>query len=151
MYIMKNGADVMEVKKQMIDMDIIKDIIEPINNKEIKTTELAEQLNITAKELKDHIKANGYIWRGSTYIKATENKSPFDDLKGAKRIGCKVDDRTAAEKVKVTYRIDKELQRLVKLQSIIEDTDNSTIIERAIESYVSKEAHSINEQIKKKK
>lgn len=151
MYIMKNGADVMEVKKQMIDMDIIKDIIEPINNKEIKTVELAEQLNITAKELKDHIKANGYIWRGSTYIKATENKSPFDDLKGAKRIGCKVDDREVTEKVKATYRIDKELQRLVKLQSIIEDTDNSTIIERAIESYVSKEAHSINEQIKNKK
>lgn len=143
----------METEKQyrvLSDMDILKDIIEPINNKEIKTTELAEQLSITAKELKDHIKANGYIWRGSTYIKATENKSPFDDLKGAKRIGCKVDD-TAAEKVKVTYRIDKELQRLVKLQSIIEDTDNSTIIERAIESYVSKEAHSINEQIKKSK
>lgn len=143
----------MEAEKQyrvLSDMDILKDIIEPINNKAIKTTELAEQLNITAKELKDHIKANGYIWRGSQYIKATENKSPFDDLKGAKRIGCKVDD-TAAEKVKVTYRIDKELQRLVKLQSIIEDTDNSTIIERAIESYVSKEAHSINEQIKKKR
>lgn len=143
----------METEKQyraLTDMDILKDIIEPINNKAIKTTELAEQLNITAKELKDHIKANGYIWRGSQYIKATENKSPFDDLKGAKRIGCKVDD-TAAEKVKVTYRIDKELQRLVKLQSIIEDTDNSTIIERAIESYVSKEAHSINEQIKKKR
>jgi len=143
----------MELEKQyraLTDMDILKDIIEPINNKAIKTTELAEQLNITAKELKDHIKANGYIWRGSQYIKATENKSPFDDLKGAKRIGCKVDD-IAAEKVKVTYRIDKELQRLVKLQSIIEDTDNSTIIERAIESYVSKEAHSINEQIKKKR
>lgn len=143
----------METEKQyrvLSDMDILKDIIVPINNKEIKTTELAEQLNITAKELKDHIKANGYIWRGSQYIKAAENKSPFDDLKGAKRIGCKVDD-TAAEKVKVTYRIDKELQRLVKLQSIIEDTDNSTIIERAIESYVSKEAHSINEQIKNKK
>lgn len=143
----------MEVEKQyrtLSDMDILKDIIEPINNKAIKTTELAEQLNITAKELKDHIKANGYIWRGSQYIKVAKNKSPFDDLKGAKRIGCKVDD-TAAEKVKVTYRIDKELQRLVKLQSIIEDTDNSTIIERAIESYVSKEAHSINEQIKKKR
>ena len=143
----------MEAEKQyraLTNMDILKDIIVPINNKEIKTTELAEQLNITAKELKSHIKANGYIWRGSQYIKATENKSPFDDLKGAKRIGCKVDD-TAAEKVKVTYRIDKELQRLVKLQSIIEDTDNSTIIERAIESYVSKEAHSINEQIKNKK
>ena len=143
----------MEAEKQyraLTNMDILKDIIVPINNKDIKTVELAEQLNITAKELKDHIKANGYIWRGSQYIKATENKSPFDDLKGAKRIGCKVDD-TAAEKVKVTYRIDKELQRLVKLQSIIEDTDNSTIIERAIESYVSKEAHSINEQIKKKK
>ena len=143
----------MEAEKQyrtLEDMDILKDIIVPINNKDIKTVELAEQLNITAKELKDHIKANGYIWRGSQYIKATENKSPFDDLKGAKRIGCKVDD-TAAEKVKVTYRIDKELQRLVKLQSIIEDTDNSTIIERAIESYVSKEAHSINEQIKNKK
>lgn len=143
----------MEIEKQyriLSDMDILKDIIEPINNKAIKTTELAEQLNITAKELKSHIKANGYVWRGSQYIKATENKSPFDDLKGAKRIGCKVND-TAAEKVKVTYRIDKELQRLVKLQSIIEDTDNSTIIERAIESYVSKEAHSINEQIKKKK
>lgn len=143
----------MEAEKQyrtLSDMDILKDIIEPINNKAIKTVELAEQLNITAKELKDHIKANGYIWRGSQYIKAAENKSPFDDLKGAKRIGCKVDD-TAAEKVKVTYRIDKELQRLVKLQSIIEDTDNSTIIERAIESYVSKEAHSINEQIKNKK
>lgn len=144
----------METEKQyrtLTDMDILKDIIVPINNKDIKTVELAEQLNITAKELKDHIKANGYIWRGSQYIKATENKSPFDDLKGAKRIGCKVDDREIAEKVKVTYRIDKELQRLVKLQSIIEDTDNSTIIERAIESYVSKEAHSINEQIKKKK
>lgn len=143
----------METEKQyraLTDMDILKDIIEPINNKAIKTTELAEQLNITAKELKDHIKANGYIWRGSQYIKVAKNKSPFDDLKGAKRIGCKVDD-TAAEKVKVTYRIDKELQRLVKLQSIIEDTDNSTIIERAIESYVSKEAHSINEQIKKKR
>lgn len=143
----------MEAEKQyrtLSDMDILKDIIEPINNKAIKTTELAEQLNITAKELKDHIKANGYIWRGSQYIKVAKNKSPFDDLKGAKRIGCKVDD-TAAEKVKVTYRIDKELQRLVKLQSIIEDTDNSTIIERAIESYVSKEAHSINEQIKKKR
>ena len=143
----------MEAEKQyreLEDMDILKDIIVPINNKEIKTTELAEQLNITAKELKDHIKANGYIWRGSQYIKVAKNKSPFDDLKGAKRIGCKVDD-TAAEKVKVTYRIDKELQRLVKLQSIIEDTDNSTIIERAIESYVSKEAHSINEQIKNKK
>ena len=143
----------MEAEKQyrtLEDMDILKDIIVPINNKDIKTTELAEQLNITAKELKSHIKANGYIWRGSQYIKATENKSPFDDLKGAKRIGCKVDD-TATEKVKVTYRIDKELQRLVKLQSIIEDTDNSTIIERAIESYVSKEAHSINEQIKNKK
>ena len=143
----------MEAEKQyraLTNMDILKDIIVPINNKDIKTVELAEQLNITAKELKDHIKANGYIWRGSQYIKATENKSPFDDLKGAKRIGCKVDD-TAAEKVKVTYRIDKELQRLVKLQSIIEDTDNSTIIERAIESYVSKEAHSINEQIKNKK
>lgn len=143
----------MEIEKQyriLSDMDILKDIIEPINNKAIKTTELAEQLNITAKELKSHIKANGYVWRGSQYIKATENKNPFDDLKGAKRIGCKVND-TAAEKVKVTYRIDKELQRLVKLQSIIEDTDNSTIIERAIESYVSKEAHSINEQIKKKK
>lgn len=143
----------MEAEKQyrgLTDMDILKDIIEPINNKAIKTTELAEQLNITAKELKDHIKANGYIWRGSQYIKVAKNKSPFDDLKGAKRIGCKVDD-TAAEKVKVTYRIDKELQRLVKLQSIIEDTDNSTIIERAIESYVSKEAHSINEQIKNKR
>ena len=143
----------MEAEKQyraLTNMDILKDIIVPINNKEIKTTELAEQLNITAKELKSHIKVNGYIWRGSQYIKATENKSPFDDLKGAKRIGCKVDD-TAAEKVKVTYRIDKELQRLVKLQSIIEDTDNSTIIERAIESYVSKEAHSINEQIKRNK
>lgn len=143
----------METEKQyraLADMDILKDIIVPINNKDIKTVELAEQLNITAKELKDHIKANGYIWRGSQYIKVAKNKSPFDDLKGAKRIGCKVDD-TAAEKVKVTYRIDKELQRLVKLQSIIEDTDNSTIIERAIESYVSKEAHSINEQIKKKR
>lgn len=143
----------MEAEKQyrtLSDMDILKDIIVPINNKDIKTVELAEQLNITAKELKDHIKANGYIWRGSQYIKVAKNKSPFDDLKGAKRIGCKVDD-TAAEKVKVTYRIDKELQRLVKLQSIIEDTDNSTIIERAIESYVSKEAHSINEQIKNKK
>lgn len=143
----------MEAEKQyreLEDMDILKDIIVPINNKDIKTVELAEQLNITAKELKDHIKANGYIWRGSQYIKVAKNKSPFDDLKGAKRIGCKVDD-TAAEKVKVTYRIDKELQRLVKLQSIIEDTDNSTIIERAIESYVSKEAHSINEQIKNKK
>lgn len=70
-------AHLLKVLKQMIDMDIIKDIIEPINN--------------------------------------------------------------------------KELQRLVKLQSIIEDTDNSIIIERAIESYVSKEAHSINEQIKKKR
>lgn len=142
----------MEAEKQyraLEDMDILKDIIEPINNKAIKTVELAEQLNITAKELKNHIKANGYIWRGSQYTKAAENKSPFDDLKGAKRIGCKVN--VTEEKVKVTYRIDKELQRLVKLQSIIEDTDNSTIIERAIESYVSKEAHSINEQIKKKK
>lgn len=142
----------MEAEKQyraLEDMDILKDIIEPINNKAIKTVELAGQLNITAKELKDHIKANGYIWRGSQYIKAAENKSPFDDLKGAKRIGCKVN--VTEEKVKVTYRIDKELQRLVKLQSIIEDTDNSTIIERAIESYVSKEAHSINEQIKKNK
>lgn len=142
----------MEAEKQyraLEDMDILKDIIEPINNKAIKTVELAEQLNITAKELKNHIKANGYIWRGSQYIKAAENKSPFDDLKGVKRIGCKVN--VTEEKVKVTYRIDKELQRLVKLQSIIEDTDNSTIIERAIESYVSKEAHSINEQIKKKK
>lgn len=143
----------MEIEEQyrtLTDMDILKDIIEPINNKAVKTKELAIQLNVSEKKLKDHIKANGYIWRGSKYIKVTENKSSFDDLKGAKRIGCKVND-TAAEKVKATYRIDKELQRLVKLQSIIEDTDNSTIIERAIKSYVSKEAHSINEQIKKKK
>lgn len=139
MYIVRNGDDVMEVKNKVEYMDIIKDIIEPINNKEIKTIELAKQLNITAKELKGHIKENGYIWRGSKYIKDIKDKSTFNDLKGVK------------EKIKATYRIDKELQRLVKLQSIIEDTDNSTIIERAIESYVSKEAHSINEQIKNKK
>lgn len=141
----------MEIEKQyrtLTDMDIHKDIIEPINSKEIKTKELAIQLNVSEKELKSHIKANGYIWKGSKYIEA---KEPIEKLKGAKRIGCKVDDREVAEKVKVTYRIDKELQRLVKLQSIIEDTDNSTIIERAIESYISEEAHNMNKQIKNKK
>lgn len=122
--------------RELKDMDIEKDIIEPINNKTVKTKELAIQLNLTEKALKSHIKDNGYVWKGSTYKKAIEKP---------------IEVKTVSEKVKVTYRIDKELQRLVKLQSIIEDTDNSTIIERAIEKYVSKEAHSINEQIKKKK
>jgi hypothetical protein len=123
------------------DMDILKDIIEPINSKTIKTTELADKLNITTKELKEHIKANGYVWRGSQYTKA---------LNGSKRANNKMDNKSIEQKVKVTYRIDKELQRLVKLQSIIEDTDNSTIIEKAIRSYVSKEAYTISEQIKNK-
>lgn len=134
-------------EQQLDSLDILKDIIVPINNKDIKTVELAEQLNITAKELKDHIKANGYIWRGSQYIKAAENKSPFDDLKGAKRIGCKVDDRATAERVKVTYRIDKELYRLVKLQAIIEDIDNTEVVEKAIRSYISDKAKDMLKQI----
>ena len=134
-------------EQQLDSLDILKDIIEPINNKTIKTKDLAIQLNVSEKELKNHIKANGYVWKGSTYTKAIENKSPFDDLKGVKRIGCKVDDRATVEKVKVTYRIDKELYRLVKLQAIIEDIDNTEVVEKAIRSYISDKAKDMLKQI----
>lgn len=134
-------------EQQLDSLDILKDIIEPINSKAVKTKDLAIQLNVSEKELKSHIKANGYVWKGSTYTKVTENKSPFDDLKGAKRIGCKVDDRATSEKVKVTYRIDKELYRLVKLQAIIEDIDNTEVVEKAIRSYISDKAKDMLKQI----
>lgn len=114
-YIKGVGKVVTEAKISNIDID---KIVEEINNG-IKTKDMAINLNVSVKELKQHIKDNGYIWRGSKYIKEE-----------AKAI---------EEKIKVTYRINKELQRLVKLQSIIEDTDNSTIIEKAIDKYISAE------------
>ena len=127
------------IKGQRLDkLDILKDIIEPINSKAVKTKELAIQLNVSDKELKKHIKANGYIWLGSKYIKETEP---------GKKLKAPVKKKTATEKVKVTYRIDKELYKLVKLQAIIEDTDNTEIIEKAIRSYVSEKAKGMLEQI----
>lgn len=133
------------IKGQQLDkLDILKDIIEPINSKAVKTKELAIQLNVSDKELKKHIKDNGYVWLGSKYTKAKESESPFDRVK---RVGCKVDDRFITEKVKVTYRIDKELYKLVKLQAIIEDTDNTEIIEKAIRSYVSEKAKEMLKQL----
>ncbi len=134
-------------EQQLDNLDILKDIIEPINSKAVKTKELAIQLNVSEKELKSYIKANGYVWKGSTYTKATEDKSSLKDLKGAKRIGCKVDDRAITEKVKVTYRIDKELYKLVKLQAIIEDVDNTEVVEKAIRSYISDKAKDMLKQI----
>ena len=134
-------------EQQLDNLDILKDIIEPINSKVVKTKELAIQLNVSEKELKSYIKANGYVWKGSTYTKATEDKSSLKDLKGAKRIGCKVDDRAITEKVKVTYRIDKELYKLVKLQAIIKDVDNTEVVEKAIRSYISDKAKDMLKQI----
>nr|UVX52899.1 MAG: Transcriptional regulator, RHH-like, CopG [Bacteriophage sp.] len=40
------------------------------------------------------------------------------------------------EKTKVTFRIDKELSRLIKLQAIVEDSTYSEIVEKAIEKYI---------------
>lgn len=113
-YIKGVGKVVTEAKMSNIDID---KIVEEINNG-IKTKDMAIKLNVSIKELKQHIKDNDYIWKGSKYIKET---------------------KAIEEKIKVTYRINKELQRLVKLQSIIEDTDNSTIIEKAIDKYISAE------------
>lgn len=129
-----------EVKENinLDSLDISKDIIEPINKKTVKTKELAIQLNVTEKALKSHIKANGYIWLGSKYIKET---------KPGKKLKAPVNKEVATEKVKVTYKIEKELYKLVKLQAIIEDTDNTDIIEKAIRSYVSDKAKGMLKQI----
>lgn len=125
----------MSINEILKDKDIQKDIIEPINRKDIKTKDMAIQLNISEKELKEYIKENGYKWRGSTYKKDNEEQTEAK--------------KEIIEKVKVTYRIDKQLQRLVKIQSIIEDTEQGTIIERAIKKYVYDEAYKMNEQIEK--
>lgn len=111
------------------DIDILKDVIEPINNKTLTTEAIANKYDVSVKRLKEYIKFNGYIWRGVRYI-SKDNIKKCETKKNAKK-------KDTTEKIKVTYNIDKELQKLVKLQSIIEDTDNSTIIEKAINSYVS--------------
>lgn len=131
----------MEEVKQNINLDsldILKDIIEPINSKTVKTKELAIQLNVSERELKKHIKANGYIWLGSKYIKEVKAGGELK-VQGKKKV--------TAEKVKVTYKIEKELYKLVKLQAIIEDIDNTEVIEKAIRSYVSDKAKSMLKQM----
>lgn len=114
-------------------VDIQKDVIEPINRREIKTKDMAIQLKVSEKELKQYIKNNGYVWKGSKYMKKEEVEAvaevPIVEI--------------ATEKVKVTYRIDKELHKLIRLQAMIEDTDNSAIIEKAILNYVSDKAKEI--------
>ena len=122
-------------EQQLDSLDILKDIIEPINSKVVKTKDLAIQLNVSEKELKSHIKANGYIWIGSKYMKEIHKGTK---LKVTKK---------EVEKVKVTYRIDKELYRLVKLQAIIEDIDNTEVVEKAIRSYISDKAKGMLKQI----
>lgn len=115
----------MAMEKKKIYIDINK-IVEEINNG-IKIGDMAINLNVSAKELKKQIKDNGYMWRGCKYIKEEA--------------------KVIEEKVKVTYRINKELQRLVKLQSIIEDTDNSSVIEKAIGSYISEKTKETLERL----
>lgn len=115
-----------------INIDILKDVIEPINSKLMKTADIAMMLNISEKELKSIIKDHGYIWRGSKYIKSSANHIS----------------KKSVSKIKTTYNIDKELAKLVKLQSIIEDVDNSKIIEKAIKKYVSDEAKTIAKKLK---
>ena len=114
-------------------VDIQKDVIEPINRREIKTKDMAIQLKVSEKKLKQYIKNNGYVWKGSKYMKKEEVEAvaevPIVEI--------------ATEKVKVTYRIDKELHKLIRLQAMIEDTDNSAIIEKAILNYVSDKAKEI--------
>lgn len=94
---------------------------------------MAIQLKVSEKKLKQYIKNNGYVWKGSKYMKKEEVEAvaevPIVEI--------------ATEKVKVTYRIDKELHKLIRLQAMIEDTDNSAIIEKAILNYVSDKAKEI--------
>lgn len=108
---------------QLKDIDI-HTVVRNINEG-VKTKDMAIQLDVPLKIMKEKIKEGGYKWLGSKYVLEAKRKEGKD--------------KEVEEKVKVTYRINKELQRLVKLQSIIEDTDNSTIIEKAINSYISEE------------
>ncbi|MEF3400130.1 hypothetical protein V4R14_04970 [Listeria monocytogenes] len=110
---------------QLKDIDI-HTVVRNINEG-TKTKDMAIQLDIPLRIMKEKIKEGGYKWLGSKYVLESEIKKKESN------------DKVIEEKVKVTYRINKELQRLVKLQSIIEDTDNSTIIEKAINSYISEE------------
>lgn len=130
------------IKEQRLDeMDILENIINPINRKEIKTKELAIKLDVTEKELKKHIKDNGYIWQGNKYIKE-------EDVE--KKIKVQVDKEETegiygltGERVKVTYRIDKDLHKLVKIQAMVDETDNASVIEKAIMKYASEKAKGI--------
>lgn len=125
-------------EKQLNELDILQDIIEPMNSKTVKIKELAKNLGVSEYKLRSHIKDNGYIWQGNKYIKETESGKKQKAPEKGKEV---------EEKVKVTYRIEKELYKLVRFQAIIEDTDNTDIIEKAIRSYVSDKAKGMLEQL----
>lgn len=52
---------------KLLELDFRKDILEPINNKQYKTSELADVLGVSVEDLKQYIKDYGFKWIGSQY------------------------------------------------------------------------------------
>nr|DAP80545.1 MAG TPA: Protein of unknown function (DUF2481) [Caudoviricetes sp.] len=52
---------------KLLSLDFYKDILEPLNNKNIKTAELAATLGVSTNELEQYIKDYGFQWIGSQY------------------------------------------------------------------------------------
>lgn len=63
---------------KLLELDFRKDIIEPINNKQYKTSELADVLGVSVKDLKQYIKDYGFKWIGSQYY---QDGTPADYIK----------------------------------------------------------------------
>lgn len=127
-------------------LDFMKDIIEPINSKKYKTKELALHYNVPLALLKRYIKEKGFKWVGSTYVQ---------DEKAVNKVIRTVDMLKATDittdKKKVTYNINSDLYKLIKLQAIIDDIDSTEVVERALRKYISPMAIEMLQQIEENK
>lgn len=127
-------------------LDFMKDIIEPINSKKYRTKELAEHYNVSLAVLKQYIKDKGFRWVGSVYVQ---------DGKDLTKVVKTVDTITATEitteKKKVTYNINSDLYKLIKLQAIIEDIDSTEVVEKALRKYISPMAKEMLKQMENNK
>lgn len=63
------------MNNKLLELDFRKDILEPLNNKQYKTSELADALGVSVKDLKQYIKDYGFKWIGSQYY---QDGSPAD-------------------------------------------------------------------------
>lgn len=94
---------------KLLELDFRKDIIEPINNKQYKTSELADVLGVSVKDLKQYIKDYGFKWMGSQYY---QDGTPADYIV---EYNNKKDDKVELDK-----------KKLLKKDMIV-DLDNYTI------------------------